>query len=514
MEPNQTPLHEISELLLPVLERRLPRDVVKKLGREADTQVRRTAIACLSSWLGNAIPDALLNDATFDSFELLAFCLDLLRKHSAKALAAILGLADSQFVPAPPPQMTLHLPHIDVPSHSVYHQVRSAVATKAFYRVDGTPFPTAAVNAKDARGHAQLRPLVLDGGADIKPEDEASLAKLMWEQREELSDLDSDVWDYCNWKWLQEADRPEDYVLVTIAELLAMRGIVKKMNGRGQRGGYKKSQREEVLKSIVHLQNVWLRLVEFEVYQSGRAGGRQSPTEPIQDRAIRIRESGQFDFAGELHLHKIAFRPGHLFSRFLFGPGKQIALLSARALKYDLKSQVYEKRLARYLSWQWRIRAYQLDYFQPYRVSTMVRAIDLNEDQRFPSRTRDRLERGLDQLQRDGVIRTWQYENDRAEKGKPGWLPQWLESTILVEPPQIIFERYQNIGQKRGEVVDFSEVSERLREKRLEANLSVLGAAEQIGVPPKDFLLFEHGRRPAVSAIDKLVKWLRDPLAS
>ena len=153
-------------------------------------------------------------------------------------------------------------------------------------------------------------------------------------------------------------------------------------------------------------------------------------------------------------------------------------------------------------------------YLQPYRASTLVRAVDLKEDQRFPSRTRDRLERGLDQLQSDGVIRTWQYESDLAEKGKIAWLPQWLQSTILVEPPQIIFERYQSIVQKRGEVVEFSELAERIKEKRLEADLSVLGASEQIGVLPRDYLLAENGRRPAVSAIDKLVKWLRDPLAS
>lgn len=411
--------------------------------------------------------------------------------------------------------MTLHLPHIDVPSHSVYQQVRSAVATKAFHKVDGTPYPTATLNAKDAKGQAQLKPLAADNNARITPEAEESFAKLMWEQREELSDLDSDIWDYCNWKWIEEAERPEDYVAVTIAELLAMRGIVKKMNGKGQRGGYKKSQKEEVLQSIVHLQNVWLKLVEFEVYQSsGRIGSKRSETETIQDRAIRIRESGQLDLAGGFQLHKIAFRPGNLFSRFLFGPGKQIALLSARALKYDVKSQAYEKRLARYLSWQWRIRASQLDYLRPYRARTLVQAIDLREDRRFPSRTRDRLERALEQLQHDGVVRTWQYDSGRTEEGKMRWIDQWLESTILVEPPQIVLDRYQNIGQKRAEPVDISEVAERLKEKRMVANLSILRAAEQSGVPPRDYLFAENGRRPTGSALDRLVKWLDSPLAS
>jgi hypothetical protein len=511
VESNKTPLPELSELLLPILERRLPKEAIRKLGRQAD-QGHKSAIAHLSRWLREAIPEALLDDASFDMFELVLYAMDLMAKHSGKDLAAILGISNAQSAPPPPPQMPLHLPHIDVPSHYVYHQVRSAVATKAFYKVDGTPYPTATL--KDAKGHAQLKPLAVDNASSITPEAEENFAKLMWEQREELSDLDSDIWDYCNWKWLQEAESPEDYVAVTIDELLAMRGILKKMNGKGQRGGYKRSQKEEVLKSIAHLQNVWLKVVEFEVYQSsGRAGSKRSNTEAIQDRAIRIRESGQLDLLGGLQIHRIAFRPGNLFSRFLFGPGKQIALLSARALKYDLKSQAYEKRLARYLSWQWRVRASQLDYLRPYRVSTLVHAIDLREDRRFPSRTRDRLERALEQLHEDGVIRAWQYDSERKEEGKMRWLGQWLESTILVEPPQIILDRYQHIGQKRAELVDISEVAERLKEKRLDANLSILRAAEQSGVPPRDYLFAENGRRPTGSALDRLVKWLKSPLA-
>jgi hypothetical protein len=348
----------------------------------------------------------------------------------------------------------------------------------------------------------------------MKPEEEEDLAKLMWEQLEELSDLDSDVWDYCNWKWLQGAQCPEDYVTVTLQELLTMRGIAKKVNGKGQRGGYKRAQKVAIGRSIEHLQNVWLTLVEFAVYRRRGAGARESLTGPIEDRAIRIREGGQLDFAGSLQLSSIEFRPGTLFSRFLLGPGKQVALLAARALEYDLKSQFYEKRLARYLSWQWRIRASQLEYLQPYRVRTLLSAIDLVANSRFPSRTRDRLETALEQLQRDGVIGAWQYDQDRSEQHKAGWMDAWLVSTILVEPPQVIFERYRNLGQRRDELVDTAEFAGRLKEKRLHNGLTIVRAAEQCGVPAQEYLLAENGRRLPGSVLDKLEKWVHGSLAS
>jgi|HubBroStandDraft_1064217.scaffolds.fasta_scaffold398352_1 hypothetical protein len=107
-------------------------------------------------------------------------------------------------------QTPLYLPHIDVPSDAIYQQGRSAVATKGFHAVSGTPFPTAEINTHDARGQAQLRPPALDTVSTVKPEFEEDLSRLMWQQCEELSDLDSDIWDYCNWNWLRAANTASD----------------------------------------------------------------------------------------------------------------------------------------------------------------------------------------------------------------------------------------------------------------------------------------------------------------
>jgi hypothetical protein len=415
---------QVAELLFPMLVARLKGTSRKKESLQSGDN---ECIKHLSAWLAAAIPKSVLND--HDGLELLGYCCDLLKDRSSTDLAVILGIPGTDSMTelgSKPFQAPLYLPHIDVPSSSVYHQLQTAVATKGFTRFDGTPFPTTVLETRDVRGQAQLKPLILDTLGTTQPQHEEQLIKLMWQQREELSDLDCDVWDYCNWKWLMRAVTPEEYAIIRIEEILEMRGIMKKLNGAGQRGGYKRAQRVAVQKSIVHLQNVWLNLFEFKVYDNRHSRSQRSPSESIQDRAFRIRESGQITLEGEFQVHTFAFRPGIIFSPFLFGPGRQVALLAAKALTYKPKSEKYEKRLARYFSWQWRINASRAEYLQPYRVSTLLRAITLSANERFPDRTRSRFEGALDRLMNDHLIRTWQYEHDRTEHNTYTWLGDWL----------------------------------------------------------------------------------------
>ena len=302
----------VAELLLTPLVKRLAQQQ-RKVCQASDTH---DLVARLELWISTAAPDSLLNDPDFDALELIYYCCDKWRRYSPDNLAAILGLAGSAPSEPGPLQAPLYLPYIDVPSDSVYRQVQTAVATKGFSKVEGTPYPTAKLATAEAEGQAQLKPLILDTITTVKPDDEEAFVKLMWQQHDELSDLDCDVWDYCIWKWLQRAKDLEDWVTVTVEELLTMRGIVKKSNGDGQRGGYKKTQKLAVLKSVTHLQNVWLNLFDFRVYRSRCIRPGRSASESIQDRAIRIRESQTaFEFEDSPR-SSFAFRPGIIFFSF------------------------------------------------------------------------------------------------------------------------------------------------------------------------------------------------------
>ncbi len=117
------------------------------------------------------------------------------------------------------------------------------------------------------------------------------------------------------------------------------------------------------------------------------------------------------------------------------------------------------------MSWRWRIEAKGEEYFKPYRVQTLVTAIHLPVDERFPRRTRDRLEKALKQLEMDKVLAGFHYK---------GWLDDWLQASVLIEPPDVVVDNYQNIGSHMR--IANIDLADRIREKRMAERLGRLRA--------------------------------------
>ena len=105
-----------------------------------------------------------------------------------------------------------------------------------------------------------------------------------------------------------------------------------------------------MLQALGRVQSLWLQMAKVEVYEATRTGRRRATQKGIQSRAFVITDLfGQLRPDGFLDVEKFVFRPGQVFGHFLFGPGRQTALLSAQALHYDPLRQTWEKRLTRYL---------------------------------------------------------------------------------------------------------------------------------------------------------------------
>lgn len=267
--------------------------------------------------------------------------------------------------------------HLTVLSAAHYQAVREALYKKGFERVEGVPWPTAPLEKPNARGQAQLRPVVADARPLMPPEEVERWAQIMWRQREDLSDLDADVLDALSAIWLAQARTPQDEAVAEVDDLLALRGIQPKQGGQGRRGGYEPEQRASILQALSHIQNLWINMTQVEVYPEEEPGKRRrKPSrQAIQSRAFVITDRmGQLRLDGYMDVERFIFRPGKVFAHFLFGPGRQTALLSAKALEYDPYRQLREKRLTRFFSHQWRCRAHTGNYAQPFRVATLLEA--------------------------------------------------------------------------------------------------------------------------------------------
>ena len=345
--------------------------------------------------------------------------------------------------------------HLAVMGLGHYQAVREALAHNTFGAVTGQQWPTAELGRRgELLGRAQLRPPGADAPQLLSPEQVALWSTKMWQQRGELSDLDADVLDALSAIWIHQAAGVQDSARATVDGLLEMRGILPKLQRDGRRTGFQHRQRQEALKALSHIQNLWIDIVEREREGDDPPGdaaggvrrrpGRlmlQSRAFVITDRVGIVYDSGEFD------VNLFQFRPGEVFAAFLLGAGNQAALLSAQALRYDPYRQVIEKRLARFLSWQWRAARGAAGRGQGYTVDELLGAAGKEADTRRPTETRDRLERALDTLADDGVIAGWHYRDWREPAvGQRGWVAIWLAATVTVAPPPVVAEQYEQIG--------------------------------------------------------------------
>jgi DNA-binding XRE family transcriptional regulator len=438
------------------------------------------------------------------------------RSASLTELEHLLGFRDAT-APGTHLEPLLREKHVTVLNAAHYQAVREALALNTFQHFDGIPWPTALLTADVARGSAQLRPVLLDTQPHLSPEEREAWSERMWHQRVELSDLDADALDALSALWLYQARTPQEDAVADVDELLAMRGLYAKRGGQGRRGGYEPKQRAAMLQALGHLQNLWLDMSTLEVYDITRTGTRRrTPTrQAIQSRAFNITDLfGQTRLDGGFDVQKFLFRPGTVFAHFLFGTGRQTALLSAQALRYNPYRQTWEKRLARYLSYQWRCKAQGGSYSQPFRVATLLEAAGVTLDRRDPVRTRARLEKALDTLLRDKVIAAWQYDRwDETLTTRRGWAHHWLQATILLEPPEVIRSTYQRLERHEASLqkahIAAADLGERLKQRRQTLGLTQIQAAEQCGVHQATWSRLERGQvRSMPALLKRLSPWL------
>ncbi len=425
----------------------------------------------------------------------------LMAAESSQAMADLLAAADND--------------HITIPSSGHYAAMQKALALNLFERVEGSPYPRAVLDRGGVSGRAELRPVTPEEELLLPTEQIEELAGMMWEQQKELSDKDADALDGLSALWLKRTRTPTDRILVHVDELLRMRGLKPHKGGGGRRGGFRQDQRYDVFASLYRLQNIWLE-VDATIYEKrpGRRGVK-AKTKTLRSRAfVMIDQIGQKRLDGTMgimEVEAILVTPGTAFGTFLFGPGRQLALMSANALNYDPYRQRYEKRLLRYLTWQWRVTK---GLVRVYKVGTLLEEIGLETGAgQPPSRIRDRFEKCLDTLLERGDLAAWQYDGFNEENlPRKGWMPQWLEARVLVEAPEAIKEGYLELIQKATKELPKPDgdrvLGKAIRDRRQALGLTQAQLAEDLHVSAASISRVEAGKKLSRTKIQALKRWL------
>ncbi|KNY27572.1 helix-turn-helix domain-containing protein [Pseudobacteroides cellulosolvens] len=398
--------------------------------------------------------------------------------------------------------------NIETDNSTLYHQFRSALATNDFKA--GEKYLTADLTTDSKK---------LKAIAEIKPSVELSEDQLIdWQNNMirnvmSMDDLTADVLDILTSVWLEKSASPTDMVTLSVDNFLSLRGIQPKKNGDGRRGGFEEEQRKIISNQMNILDNTWIKVHEMEVTEVDERQKKRRVKWRGESKAVYISyRFGKVNNDNNMEAYVWNARPGDVFANFLFGHGRQTALLSQKALEYDPYRQKVEKRLARYFAWQWRNRQSSVSYFKPFTIKTLLEAIKENVYYRMPSRTKERIEKALDTLQNDNVIRGWQYENFDDSKLKKGWVDDWLTSKVLIEPPEAIILQYEKIKKfpvkSFSQPIEINELSD-LKRLRKEKKLTILQLSEEIGISASTISRVERGDIPSEDNKLKIIEWIK-----
>lgn len=351
-------------------------------------------------------------------------------------------------IPIPLDAFTSAPSYLYVMNNLPYHALREALALRTFAPSEDSPWPTAKIKRGATQGQAQLFPVEMEINPYREPTEQQQLIDRMWRQVSDLNDLDADVLDMMSALWIQQARDPNDFARVSVKQLLEMRGLKPKTGEGGRASGFRPEQKQQLFQAIQHISSLFLLIYDFDPPRGG--DGKNRERREIRSRAFVITDvMGNRTASGmNMDIDEFLIRPGVLFGHFLFGPGRQIALLSSKAIQYDRVRQEWEKRLARYFSWIWRNDATNDRPIRSFLVRTLLEAVGKQIDQEHPKRTRDRLEKALDQLRNDQVIASWAWDRDRGSvfREPRNWQDYWMDWGIRVEMPPYIQKHYQNIG--------------------------------------------------------------------
>jgi len=370
---------------------------------------------------------------------------DTLNELTEKALDIGLQLhKEGRLIIEPAPEREEALNFLTIGSMKPYYEFTRLLSGGRFDIKEGQKWPSASFNS--VNGEVYLKPLDADRkpilGDNLTHFQELMQGKVM--ELEKHGHLTADIFDILVNKWLKTARYPEAMVKISINDFLEVRGLKPMKRGEDRRSGYTDAQRQQIAQQIDLLDNVYITITEMDVYPKGQ---KKKSVRGLSGRSIiKDMEAGQMDLAGNVKADEWYLRPGTIFANYFFEPyGRQTALLSLMAVQYDPYRQKWEKSLARYLAWIWRIDEGRTR--EGLLVSKLLEAAGEEFNTRRASITKARLEKALDQLKDDGIIGSWEYNKKIKAAGREWWR-KWLDEKIILSAPEEILQHYEQIKGK------------------------------------------------------------------
>jgi hypothetical protein len=323
------------------------------------------------------------------------------------------------------------------------------------------PYPTFTYKKDEGTTDVQIRPDDLNAVVDERT------VESLWEQVQQLSDLDGDVLLAMLAQVLATDSDERGGTWIKGTQILNYRGIKPKThaekNGRKRPAGHRQEDVRDIAACISHLGNTWVTVRQWitqgDEQVTDSVGLNTSPEkkrrknkQPQQQlfaqesRLVNVMDTiYQYDlqnYSPSMRIDKHALRPpvaiawryqlGSWIEPFLKEPNRKFAWLLQKALGYDPYHKTWEKRLDRYFIFHMRMNGAGGGTTIVRRIGEVIEELSLKVDRRNPEKTKQRFETAMNRLLADEQIDGWTYLQDTSLLPSREWINTWLNYTFQV----------------------------------------------------------------------------------
>ncbi len=313
------------------------------------------------------------------------------------------------------------------------------------------PLPTYVHQVKEEVTSVVLRPHDAEAVGD-------AMAESLWRQVRDFSDLDVDVLLSMLAQAITASGDEQGFVWISSSQILDYRDIKPKTrrdsDGSVQVVGHRREDIVAIAASMNRIRDTHVMVRQWTQDETSK-GKRGRPRKKLlqqesyivtisdvireQDLEIGIENSTEQGEKKSSVPIAWRYRPGSCMEPLLQNPHRKVAWLLQHALSYDPYHDLWEKRLARYFTFQLRL-INSGGTMITRKIGGMLEELSLPLNESYPDKTRSRFEKAMDRLQVDGHIAEWgppsRYSEAVSKLPSKKWLKTWLghEIDIIAAP--------------------------------------------------------------------------------
>lgn len=267
-----------------------------------------------------------------------------------------------------------------------------------------------------------------------------------------LDELSADLFDLIAFSWMKQPKNDYGYIHFDSDQALRL----KFENPYEKSFRVREKERFDIMQRVATLSSVWIAMdnddfivINPETEDIDRQNYEFADFHPLfQIGSIEMAYDKKTKKAKGIY--SVTIKPSPIIDRLLVHNEQAFAYLDYKVFQYNYYKHRQHKRLVRFLNSEWKNR--RIEDASTFKVRHLVEIMDFGKNSVHGARLRERVERVLDDLLKDEVIKAWKYTEpfEEVETTKRLWYVQvWENLEILITPPEQVIIENQRIAEMK-----------------------------------------------------------------